>query len=396
MEDSLVEKGSVNRRALLLVLDSVGCGGAPDAAAYGDEGANTLGHIYEKCPALRLSVLEGLGLRQLIQLSEGGGGAWPERGGVLREVSAGKDTTTGHWELAGVVLPEAFAVFERIPERLVREIEDQAGVKFLGNYAASGTVILEELGAEHLRTGQPILYTSADSVLQIAAHENLVPVQRLYEICEVARRLADDWRIGRVIARPFVGEPGNFRRTPRRHDFSFPPPPTILTALAAEGVRVTGVGKISDIFAGAGMARSFPTQSNAEGMGRTAELWQEAGGGREFIFVNLVDFDMVYGHRRDVEGYARALEEFDRWLGGFLLQVGGEDLVMITADHGNDPTWHGSDHTREQVPIFVLGRSLAQAPGLVEGFGAVATTVADFFGLAGTGRGKSFLSAQAD
>ncbi len=381
-----------NMRALLLVLDSVGCGGAPDAAEYGDAGANTLGHIYEGCPGFSLPVLESMGLRRLLEISAGAGGEWPERSGLMREVSAGKDTTTGHWELAGVILEEPFPVFERLPEKLLEEIESESGVKFLGNYAASGTKILEELGAEHLRTGHPIVYTSADSVLQIAAHEEVFGLERLCEVCQVARRHADAWRIGRVIARPFVGEPGAFRRTAHRHDYSYPPPPTVLEALQNAGVRVFGVGKISDIFAGRGIDQSYPTASNAEGMAETARLWQEAQeGGDTLLVVNLVDFDMLHGHRRDVAGYARALREFDAWLDGFQNRITKEDLVLITADHGNDPTWKGTDHTRERVPVFLLGRVPACAPGMRESYADVAATLADFFGRSQWTTGRSLL-----
>ncbi|MGC1481480.1 MAG: phosphopentomutase, partial [Chthoniobacterales bacterium] len=266
------------KRALLLVLDSVGCGHAPDARDYGDEGANTLGHILERRPDLALPNLRTLGLDAVLRLAAGEqGGDWPERtlAGVMSEASSGKDTTTGHWELAGVQLGEAFATFERFPAELVAGIEAEAGVRFIGNVAASGTEILERLGAEHVETGRPILYTSADSVLQIAAHEGVVPVGDLYRICEVARRHADGWRIGRVIARPFVGETGNFKRTANRHDFSLVPPRTILNELEEAGVPVIGVGKISDIFAGSGVRESHSTKSNADGMATIDRVWDE-------------------------------------------------------------------------------------------------------------------------
>lgn len=369
------------KRALLLVLDSVGCGHAPDAQAYGDAGADTLGHILERWPATRLPTLKALGLYQALALARGDEPcSLPLRGavGVLTERSAGKDTTTGHWELAGAILDEPFATFDRFPPDLVAAIEREAGVTFLGNVAASGTAILEALGAEHVATGRPILYTSADSVLQVAAHEEVIPFERLYAICEVARRHADARRIGRVIARPFVGEPGSFRRTARRHDFSLPPPRTVLNALADAGVPVTGVGKIADIFASSGITASFPTVSNADGMATIDRLWGETSVG--LIFANLVDFDSLHGHRRDGEGYARALEAFDVWLAGFLPRIGGGDLVIFTADHGNDPTWPGTDHTRERVPVFLP----ALRPGILgrrETFADVAATIAAHFGL---------------
>lgn len=369
------------RRALLLVLDSVGCGHAPDAAAYGDAGANTLGHILEQRPAAKLPALKSLGLHQALALARGEEPcARPLRGavGVLTERSAGKDTTTGHWELAGAVIEEAFATFSEFPAELVRPIESAAGVKFLGNCAASGTEILERLGAEHVATGRPILYTSADSVLQIAAHEAVMPLARLYAICEIARRHADAWRIGRVIARPFDGEADAFRRTPNRHDFSLEPPRTVLDALTEAGVPVIGVGKISDIFAGRGVAESFPTKSNADGMAAIDRLWAERPAG--LVFANLVDFDMLFGHRRDGEGYAQALEEFDAWLAEFLPRMESDDLVLITADHGNDPTFAGTDHTRERVPIFLPNASPALL-GVRASYADVAATLAAHFGI---------------
>jgi phosphopentomutase len=369
------------KRALLLVLDSVGCGHAPDAAAYGDEGANTLGHILEQRPQTKLPTLKSLGLYQALALARGEEPCSPPlRGGVgvLTEHSAGKDTTTGHWELAGAVIEEPFATFARFPDELVQAIEHESGVKFLGNSAASGTAILDELGAKHVATGHPILYTSADSVLQIAAHEDVLPLERLYEICRVARRHCDSWRIGRVIARPFVGEPGNFTRTANRHDFSMLPPRTVLNALTDAGVPVIGIGKISDIFAASGISESHPTKSNADGMATIDRLWAEHRDG--LLFANLVDFDSLFGHRRNVEGYAQALEAFDSWLAEFLPKIEPGDLVLITADHGNDPTWRGTDHTRERVPIFAPNaRGLL---GVRDTYADVAATVATHFGVA--------------
>jgi phosphopentomutase len=307
----------------------------------------------------------------------------------MQERSAGKDTTTGHWELAGIVLDEPFAVYERFPDELVHKIEGDAAVQFIGNYAQSGTTILEELGEEHMRSRKPILYTSADSVLQIAAHEEIVPIERLYEICALARTHADAARIGRVIARPFVGGSGGFVRTPRRHDYSMKPPRSALNALCDAGVAVVGIGKISDIFAGEGVTASHPTASNAEGMKQIAELWPRAG--NSLLFANLVDFDMLYGHRRDFAGYARALEEFDVWLGGFLSEIGSEDLVIITADHGNDPTFRGTDHTREEVPLFVLHDLAVRDLGTRETFADVAATLTHYFAIDRWPSGSSFL-----
>ena len=365
-------------RALLIVLDSVGIGNAPDVAQYGDEGANTLGHILERLPQLRLPNLYSLGLAQLLD------GAPTQKEhiasfGKMQGQSAGKDTTTGHWEIAGVILEKPFAVFEKFPDELVGAIERDANVHFIGNYARSGITILEEVGAEHYRTGHPILYTSADSVLQIAAHEMVVPVERLYEICRVARHHADSYRIGRVIARPFTGEPGKFVRTSRRHDFSMRPPRTILDAMMEARLPTIAVGKIADIFAGQGISSSYPTASNDEGMTQISKLWSSKQDG--LIFVNLVDFDMLYGHRRNVSGYGKALEEFDHWLGDFLPSIRPEDLVIITADHGNDPTFRGTDHTREQVPLFVLHRRTAGFLGTRTTFADVAASLGEFFQL---------------
>ena len=364
-------------RALLLILDSVGCGSAPDAAAYGDEGADTLGHIFARTPNLALPNLDALGLAAIMGRE---GPAKRASWGRMSERSAGKDTTTGHWEIAGVVLEKAFNTFARFPDELMRAIEREAGVEFIGNYPQSGTVILDELGAEHVRTGRPILYTSADSVMQIAAHENVIALERLYEICRIARRHCDAWQVGRVIARPFIGEPGAWQRTSGRHDFSLVPPRTILNALTDAGIAVRGIGKISDIFAASGIADSTPTKSNAEGMATIERLWSETK--RGLLFANLVDFDMLFGHRRDVAGYAQALRDFDFWLPSFLKNVTPADLVIITADHGNDPTWRGTDHTREQVPLLVLHGGRAGTLGTRETFADIAASLAAFFRLA--------------
>lgn len=368
-------------RALLLILDSVGCGHAPDAAAFGDEGADTLGHLFAAQPGLELPALFSLGLWKIISgdvfdpRSQGTLGCW----GRMREKSRGKDTTTGHWEIAGVVLEEAFTTFQHFPDELVRAIERDARVEFIGNYAQSGTTILDELGPEHLRTGKAILYTSADSVLQIAAHESVIPAPRLHEICRVARRHANVHRIGRVIARPFAGEPGAFRRVAGRHDYSLVPPRTVLNAIAETGLAVHGIGKISDIFAGSGITRSTPTASNLEGMVAIERAWDSDEDG--LLFANLVDFDMLFGHRRDVTGYTRALVEFDDWLGAFLSRIEPDDLVLITADHGNDPTWRGTDHTREEVPLMVLHGGAAGPLGTRRTYADVAATLSEFFQL---------------
>ena len=373
-------------RALLLVLDSVGCGSAPDAAAYGDEGADTLGHIYGRLAGFSLPNLERLGLARILkhETAPVPKASW----GRMRERSAGKDTTTGHWEIAGVVLEQPFTVFGKFPDELVHAIEREAGVEFIGNFPRSGTVVLDELGAEHIRTGKPILYTSADSVMQIAAHESIVPLPRLYEICKVARRHCDAPRIGRVIARPFTGEAGAFQRTAGRHDYAMLPPRTVLNAIADSGKAVHGVGKISDIFAGSGITASTPTASNAEGMMAIAKLWPALDG---LLFANLVDFDMLFGHRRNVAGYGDALLAFDRWLPSFLANVQPDDLVIITADHGNDPTWRGTDHTREEVPLLVLHAGKAEPLGTRTTFADVAATLAGYFGQPAWENAQGFL-----
>ena len=301
----------------------------------------------------------------------------------MSERSQGKDTTSGHWELAGAVLGEAFATFEAFPPELVGAIESEAGVTFIGNYPQSGTTILRELGKQHTETGNPILYTSADSVLQIAAHEEVVPLPELYKLCEISRKHADAFRIGRVIARPFIGSERDYERTANRRDFSIYPPETILNRLQAARIPTTGVGKISDIFAGSGIAKSLPTKSNAAGMETIEQLWSDAGH-RGFTFVNLVDFDAKFGHRRDSPGYAKCLKEFDDWLGTFLpdISAAGDELLMITADHGNDPTWPGTDHTRERVPLLTkCGNDPPKNAGHHNSFAAVAARLSDFFEL---------------
>ena len=345
-------------------------------AKYGDEGADTLGHVFAHTPDLTLPNLDALGLAAIT----GRGGPPPcASWGRMRGRSAGKDTTTGHWEIAGVVLEKAFHTFTRFPDEFVIAIERDAGAEFIGNYPQSGTVILDELGAQHVHTGNPILYTSADSVMQIAAHENVIPLERLYEICRVARRHCDAWRVGRVIARPFVGEPGAWMRTRGRHDFSLLPPRTVLNALTDARIPVHGIGKISDIFATSGITDSIFTKSNTEGMAAIERLWSGTKNG--LIFANLVDFDTHFGHRRDVAGYAQSLREFDAWLRQFLPVAKPDDLVIITADHGNDPTWSGTDHTREEVPLLVLHGHRTSALGSRETFADVAASLAAFFRL---------------
>lgn len=383
------------KRALLIVLDSVGIGHGPDAADFGDEGANTIGHIRDTVPGFSIPTLDECGLphAEAIAAATPLPPSRPKLSvGCMREQSAGKDTTTGHWEMAGAPVTEPFATFERFPDSLVREMEAASATRFIGNYAQSGTIILEELGAEHLETGKPILYTSADSVIQIAAHEEVVPLDRLYDICRSCRRIADRERIGRVIARPFLGTPGAFVRTPNRHDFSMVPPETVLTRLAGHGIETVGIGKIGDIFAQSGIAESHPTGSNAEGCETIDKLLAETRDQPHLLFANLVDFDMLYGHRRDPEGYAKALEEFDGWLGSLLPRIDENLLVILTADHGNDPTWTGTDHTRERVPLLAALPGTPRIIGDRESFADVAASIDDWFDVPTDGlSGQSFL-----
>jgi phosphopentomutase len=381
-------------RVVLLVLDGAGIGALPDAELYGDSGANTLGHVARACGGLHLPHLQRLGLGNLLDLFGVAPVATPlAHFGRLRELSIGKDTTTGHWELAGMIQDLPFTVFPTgFPAEIIESFRSETGLDPLGNVAGSGTDMLRELGEEHLRTGRPIVYTSADSVFQIAAHEEVIPVERLYDICRITRSLLDPWRIGRVIARPFIGTcAADFRRTSRRHDFSIPPTsPTLLDALSAAGLSVCGVGKISDIFAGRGITRAVATKDNLDGMNRTLEALEATE--RGLIFTNLVDFDMLYGHRLDPGGFGRALEEFDALLPSLMCALRPSDLLLITADHGCDPTTPGTDHTREYVPLLVWhpGMEAGSALGERESFADVAATVADFFGIP-FGAGRSVL-----
>lgn len=383
-------------RVVLIVLDSCGCGAAPDAARYGDAGANTLQHIGERLGGLRLPHLEALGLGNITEIP----GLAPVSQplgvfGRMRESSRGKDTTTGHWELAGLDVQSEFPTYPSgFPADMIARFSAQTGRGVLGNKPASGTVILDELGPQHMRTGDLIVYTSADSVFQIAAHESVVPLDELYRACEVARTLCDERNISRVIARPFVGEPGKFRRTYNRRDYAMPPPEaTALSRIADSGRKVVGVGKIWDIFAGHGITDNIHSEGNTDGLRLTLEALDTVKQG--LIFVNLVDFDMLYGHRRDPQGYGRALAEFDEFLPSLRSKLGPADLVLLTADHGNDPTWPGSDHTREDVPLLAF---TTQAPlparadlGVRDGFFDVAQTLCDAFALPAWPRGKSVL-----
>jgi len=381
-------------RAILIVLDSCGIGSMPDAAEFGDEEpADTLGHIDRERP-LCVPNLARLGLGNIkpfphLRAAERPQGAY----GMAALASPGKDTTTGHWEMAGIILERPFPIYPNgFPPDVIEPFEQAIGRKVLGNVAASGTEIIKELGAEHVRTARPIVYTSADSVFQIAAHEDVIPLAELYRICQIARRLLDGrHRVGRVIARPFTGSEGRFTRTRNRHDYAVPPPQgTLLDRLQQRGVFTCGVGKIHDIFCGRGLDRHLPIANNADGMEKTLEAM--AGHPSGFIFTNLVDFDMLYGHRNDVEGYARAIEEFDAYLERVLAALRPGDLLLLTADHGCDPTTRSTDHTREYAPVLAAGPRVRPgvALGLLRSLADLGQTVAENFGVH-VDAGESFL-----
>ncbi len=382
------------KRVVLIVLDSVGVGALPDAAAYGDAGTNTLAHTARAVCGLALPHLGALGLGNIVPVAGVPPAPRPRAAyGKMATRSAGKDTTTGHWELAGLVLDRPFPVYpDGFPADVIAAFEAAIGRPTLGNRPASGTVIIEELGAEHVRTGAPIVYTSADSVFQVAAHEEVVPPEELYRICRVARMLlTGEHAVGRVIARPFAGAEGRFARTPRRKDFSLAPGgETVLDALKARGHAVVGVGKIGNIFAERGLTASFPTRDNEQGVDRTLAVLREFLSG--LVFTNLIEFDMLYGHRNDAHGYAAALAAFDRRVPELAGALAPGDLLVLTADHGCDPTTPGTDHTREYVPLLALlpsglagGVDLGTRASLAD----VAATVAQVFGF-GWPVGESF------
>jgi phosphopentomutase len=381
------------RRAIWIVLDSVGIGEMPDAAAYGDTGSDTLGNIARQRP-LRLPNLCRLGLANIKPIA--GLDPAPEPYGAFGKcalASPGKDTTTGHWEMAGIHLSKPFPLFPHgFPREVMEPFETRIGRRTLGNKAASGTEIIQELGEEHMRTGSPIVYTSADSVFQIAAHEDVIPLFELYKMCETARDiLHGPYEVGRVIARPFVGTPGAFTRTPNRHDYAVPPPKgMLLDQLHSRGVEVCSVGKIFDVFLGRGIDEQAKTKNNADGMAKTLQALSELD--RGLLFVNLVDFDMLYGHRNDVEGYAAALEEVDAWLPSLDSRLAPDDLVILTADHGCDPTTPSTDHSREYVPLLVYGQETRHGVdlGLRNSLADIGQTVAENFGTQ-IATGTSFL-----
>ncbi|MCL5779938.1 MAG: phosphopentomutase [Firmicutes bacterium] len=372
-------------RVTLIVLDSVGIGELPDACDYGDQGCNTLANVAKTVKELKLPNLGRLGLGNIHPIEGVPPAAEPLGAyGKMAEKSKGKDTTTGHWELAGIILENPFPTYPQgFPPEIIAEFEKRIGRKSLGNVVASGTQIIEELGKEHIATGFPIVYTSADSVFQVAAHEEIIPLEELYRICQIARELLDgEHRVGRVIARPFVGQPGSFKRTANRHDYAVPPPtPNILTVLQEAGIKTMGVGKIYDIFAGVGISESVKAKNNMDGVDQTIKLMQNSRQG--LIFANLVEYDSVYGHRNDPVGYARALEEFDQRLPQIMQAMLPDEVLILTADHGCDPTTDSTDHSREYVPLLVYGKPVKGGVdlGVRASFSDVAATLADFFGL---------------
>ena len=391
-------------KAILIVLDSVGIGSAPDAAEYGDAGASTLAHLAAAAGGLQVPTMQKMGLGNVPGLlphspKEKIEGVPPEAKpiasyGAMREMSDGKDTITGHWEIAGLEVDPGFYGFppaNSFPKDLIAAFEKETGRKLIGNKAASGTAIIDELGEEHVKTGALICYTSADSVFQIAAHEEIVPVSELYRYCDIARRLCDPLRVGRVIARPFVGKPGAFKRTENRKDFAYlPSEPTILERLTAKGISVYAVGKIEDIYCHRGITESIHTGNNADSQALVEKWTKEKTSG--FIMANFIDYDMVYGHRRDAKGYAKSLELTDQWLTKYLPLVQEGDMLILTADHGNDPTFKGTDHTREYVPLLVYRPGeAAENLGIRRGFYDIAQSLAQFFGIPAIPRGASFV-----
>ena len=384
------------KRVFLVVMDSVGIGESPDAEKYNDKGADTFGHIAEHCNGLHMPNMAKLGLSNIREIKGIDKAEKPLAYYTkMQEASAGKDTMTGHWEIMGLNIDTPFNVFpDGFPEELISQLEEKTGRKIIGNKPASGTEILDELGKQHMETGDLIVYTSADSVLQIAAHEEIVPIDELYKICEIARELTldDPYMIGRVIARPFLGEPGNFTRTSNRHDYALKPfGRTVMNELKDNAIDVIAIGKISDIYDGEGVTKSLRTKSNMDGMDKLVDTLNMDFTGLSFL--NLVDFDALYGHRRDPQGYGQALEEYDARLEEVFDLLKEDDLLIITADHGNDPVHHGTDHTREYVPLLVYNKGMKEGKELSirQTFADIGATVAENFGVAMPKHGKSFL-----
>jgi phosphopentomutase len=383
-------------RVCLIVLDSVGIGELPDADRFGDAGANTLGHIAEKMPFLSIPNLQKMGLGNIAPLTAVPPMESPTAYyGKMAEVSVGKDTMTGHWEMMGLKVTIPFQTYPLgFPSELIEQFVKKTGRKVIGNKPASGTEIIAELGEEQLRTGAWIVYTSADSVFQLAAHEDVIPLEELYRACEIARELTlrEPYAVGRVIARPYIGKPGAFTRTANRHDYAVQPPaPTVMNRLEEAGLECIAVGKINDIYSGEGVTEALPTKSNQDGIQKTVEVLRKNFHG--LLFTNLVDFDSLYGHRRDPAGYAKALEQFDRELPRIMAGLGEKDLLIITADHGNDPIHTGTDHTREYVPLLVWNPTFAvtDSLGIRSSFSDVGATIADNFKVRQTDNGTSFL-----
>lgn len=385
------------KKVHVIVMDSVGIGEAPDADKFGDAGSNTLGHIAEKMNGLNMPNMEKLGLSNIRELKGINKTEKPAAFyGMMQEASVGKDTMTGHWEIMGLNIDTPFKVYpEGFPAELISKLEEATGRKVLCNLPYSGTAVIDDYGPEHMETGAIIVYTSADPVMQIAAHEEVIPVEELYKICEIARELTLDaeFLVGRVIARPFVGEPGNFTRTSNRHDYALTPfGRTTMAEMKDANLDVIAIGKISDIFNGDGVTEAIRTKDNTDGMDKMAEVVRRDFHGISFL--NLVDFDANFGHRRDPIGYGQALEEFDRRLPEVMEALSDDDLLIITADHGNDPTFPGTDHTREYVPLIVYSPRFTAGSELQlrETFADIAATIADNFNIAAPQFGKSFLS----
>ncbi len=381
------------KKVMLIILDSLGIGAMPDAHLYGDSDCNTLANINDAVGGLHIPNLSRLGIGRIVPRlglpEEPVLGAY----GRMAELSKGKDTTTGHWEIAGIITEDPMPTFPNgFPPEIITAFEEKIGRPILGNKVASGTEIIEELGAEHMRTGYPIVYTSADSVFQIAAHEEVIPVEQLYDFCKIAREmLIGKWAVGRVIARPFIGQPGSFQRTARRHDYSLHPPrPTVLDAMQEKGLPVISVGKIYDIFAGCGITESYPTKDNLDGVHKTLEAWSRLKEG--LVFTNLVEFDSGFGHRNNPQGYAEKIEEFDQVLPQLMAAVEGEGILIITADHGNDPTTPSTDHDREYVPLLIYGHGVKAGVdlGTRATFADIAATLSEIFDLDFVGPGQSF------
>jgi len=381
------------RRVVIIVLDGVGIGAMPDAHEYGDEDSNTLAHTAQAVGGLNAPHLKEMGLGRLAPIEGIPPDPTPTASwGTMLERSKGKDTITGHWEMCGLITEHSFPTYPNgFPQEVINAFERAIGRKVLGNYPASGTEIIKQLGEEHMRTGRPIVYTSADSVFQIAAHEEIIPLEELYEMCRKAREiLTGKHNVARVIARPFTGKPGNFRRTENRHDFSVrPPSPTILDALCSAGFEVVGIGKIHDIFAGQGLSHSISASNNQQVIEGTLEALEREIPG--LIFANLVDFDMLYGHRNDPQGFAYGLEEFDKHIPEIQDSMRPDDLLILTADHGVDPTTPSTDHSREMVPLLVWGHKIHRVDlGVRSTFADIAATVAEVFGLNPWRVGSSF------